>query len=70
MIFEKNYKCEIYVESKFTKPYFQTIERNSEPLDLTHSYIGDLKCVQTRGGKVLYYFYRWLHNVLLYLFTR
>jgi len=43
MIFEKNYKCEICVESKFTKPYFQTIERSSESLDLTHSYIGDLK---------------------------
>jgi hypothetical protein len=53
MIFEKNYKCEICVESKFTKPYFQTIERSSESLDLTRSYIGDLKWVQTRGGKTI-----------------
>ena len=51
MILEKNYNYEIYVESKFTKLYFQTIERSSEPLDLIHSYIGDLKCVQTRGEK-------------------
>jgi hypothetical protein len=27
MIFEKNRKCEICVESKFTKPYFQTIKK-------------------------------------------
>ena len=27
MIFEKNHKCKIYVESKFTKPSFQNIEK-------------------------------------------
>jgi len=28
LIFEKNYKYKIYVELKFTKPYFQTIKKN------------------------------------------
>jgi hypothetical protein len=51
--------CEICVESKFTKLYFQIIKKNSEYLDLIHSDIGDLIFMQTRGGtKVLYYCYR------------
>jgi hypothetical protein len=53
------YMCEICVESKFTKLYFQIIKKNSEHLDLIHSDIGDLIFMQTRGGtKVLYYCYR------------
>jgi hypothetical protein len=43
MIFEKNLKCEICIESKFTKSSFQTSKRSSEPLELIHSDIGDLK---------------------------
>jgi hypothetical protein len=70
MIFEKNHKCEICIESKFTKPSFQTSKRSSEPLELIHSDIGDLKVyVNKRWKKVLYYFYRLLHKVLLYLFA-
>jgi hypothetical protein len=53
------YMCEICVESKFTKLYFQIIKKNSEHLNLIHSDIGDLIFMQTRGGtKVLYYCYR------------
>jgi len=54
MIFLKTYKCKVYVESKFTKHSFQTIQINSEPLDLIHLDISDLKMVQTRGEKKYY----------------
>ena len=43
-------KCEICVEAKLTRSSFQTIERNTEPLELIHSDVCDLKFVQTRGG--------------------
>ena len=43
MVFEKNHRCEIYLEQKFTKQYFKTIKKNSEPLDLIHLDIDDLK---------------------------
>ena len=45
IIFKKNHKCEVCVESKFSKPSFQTIEINNEPLSLIHLNIGDLKIV-------------------------
>ena len=48
---DSNYKCEICVESKLTKTSFQSIERSSEPLELIHSDICDLKFIQTRVGK-------------------
>ena len=57
IIFEKNHKCEICVQSKFTKTYFHLIERSSAPLGLIHSDIGNLKFMQTRGGK----------NIILFL---
>ena len=46
-----NHKCEICVESKLARTSFQSIERSSEPLELIHSDICDLKFIQTRGGK-------------------
>jgi hypothetical protein len=55
---------------KIIKPYFQTIKRSSEPLDLIHLYISDLKFVQTTCRKKYYIAYnKQLHNVLLYLFA-
>ena len=39
------------MESKLTRTSFQSIERSSEPLELIHSDICDLKFIQTRGGK-------------------
>ena len=48
---DPNHKCEIYVESKLIRTSFQSIERSSEPLELIHSDICDLKFIQTRGGK-------------------
>ena len=48
---DPNLKCEICVESKLTRTSFQSIEKSSEPLELIHSDICDLKFIQTRGGK-------------------
>jgi hypothetical protein len=58
MIFEKNLKCEICIESKFTKPSFQTSKRSSEPLELIHSDIGDLKFYVNK---------RWKKRIILLL---
>ena len=46
-----NKKCEICVESKLTRTSFLSIERSSEPIELIHSDICDMKFIQTRGGK-------------------
>ena len=67
MIFEKNHKCTICIESKFTKPSFQTIEKSSGPLDLIHSYIGNLKFVQMRGEKK--YHITFIDNYTRYCYT-
>ena len=47
---DNNNKCETCVEAKMTRSSFQTIERNTEPLDMIHSDICDLKFASTRGG--------------------
>ena len=47
---DAKHKCETCVEAKLTKSSFQSVERHTEPLDLIHSDICDLKFVQTRGG--------------------
>ena len=47
---DSKHKCETCVEAKLTRSSFQSVERNTEPLDLIHSDICDLKFVQTRGG--------------------
>ena len=46
-----NHKFEICVESKLARTSFQSIERSSEPLELIHLDICDLKFIQTRGDK-------------------
>jgi transposase InsO family protein len=48
---DPNHKCEICVEAKLTRTSFQSIHRNTEPLDLVHTDICDFKSIQTRGGK-------------------
>ena len=47
---DNNHKCETCVEAKMTRSSFQSIERNTEPLELIHSDICDFKSIQTRGG--------------------
>ena len=47
---DTKHKREIRVEAKLTWSSFQSIERNTEPLELIHSDICDFKSTQTRGG--------------------
>ena len=44
------HKYETCVEAKRTRSSFQTIKRNTKPLDLIHSDIYYFKSIQTRGG--------------------
>ena len=39
------------VESKYAKHLYKSIERNSNPLDLIHTDICDMKSIPSRGGK-------------------
>jgi len=48
---EEIYKCEICVEAKFAKNSFHSIDRNTEPLEIIHSDLCDLKFTLTRDGK-------------------
>ena len=48
--FDEKHKCETCAELKLTRSSFQIIERHTEPLELIHSDICDLKLVQTIGG--------------------
>ena len=64
---DPNHKCEICVESKLTRTSFQSIERSSEPLELIHSDICDLKFIQTRGGKK--YFFTLIDDCLRYCYV-
>jgi hypothetical protein len=43
-------KCETCVESKLTRSSFKSVERITEPLDLIHTDVCDLKSVPTKGG--------------------
>lgn len=49
--FNANHKCPTCIEAKSTKIPFKSIERSTEPLELIHSDVCDLKYVQPRGGK-------------------
>jgi len=44
-------KYEICVEAKFAKSSFYSTDRNTEPLELTHSDLCDLKFAPTRAEK-------------------
>ncbi|CAM8943434.1 unnamed protein product [Rhodiola kirilowii] len=48
--FDSEHKCEICVEAKLTRTSFHSVERDTEPLDLIHSDLCDLKFMPTRGG--------------------
>ena len=53
-------KCQICVESKFSKPHFHFIDdRVSEPLDLIHTDICDMKSIPSRGGNKFFFFFLW-----------
>ena len=44
------HKYETCVKAKLTRSSFQTIKRNTKPLDLIHNDIYYFKSIQTRGG--------------------
>ena len=43
---DAKHTCEICVEEKLTRSYFQSVERHTKPLDLIHIDISDLKFIQ------------------------
>ena len=55
------------MESKLTRTSFQSIERSSEPLELIHLDICDLKFIQTRGGKK--YFLTLIDDCTIYCYV-
>ena len=59
--------CETCVEAKLIKSSFQSIERHTEPLDLIHSDICDLKFVQTRGDNK--YFITFIDDSIKYCYV-
>ncbi|KAD4178897.1 hypothetical protein E3N88_27488 [Mikania micrantha] len=47
---DSKYKCTICVEAKQIRSYFKSVERITEPLDIIHTDVCDLKSIPTRGG--------------------
>lgn len=54
---DQNHKFEIYVESKLNKASSYSIAKRNEPLDLINTNTYDLKIVQTREGKKIFFFF-------------
>ncbi|GJX23326.1 retrovirus-related pol polyprotein from transposon TNT 1-94 [Tanacetum coccineum] len=47
---DSKYKCETCVEAKLTRSSFKSVKRKTEPLDMIHTDICDLKSLPTKGG--------------------
>ncbi|GJV63859.1 retrovirus-related pol polyprotein from transposon TNT 1-94 [Tanacetum coccineum] len=47
---DSKYKCETCVEAKLTRTSFKSVNRTTEPLDMVHTYICNLKSLPTKGG--------------------
>ncbi|GKD42037.1 retrovirus-related pol polyprotein from transposon TNT 1-94 [Tanacetum coccineum] len=47
---DSKYKYETYVEAKLTRSSFKSVKRKTEPLDMIHTDICDLKSLPTKGG--------------------
>ncbi|GJR60008.1 retrovirus-related pol polyprotein from transposon TNT 1-94 [Tanacetum coccineum] len=47
---DSKYKCETCVEAKLTRTPFKSVKRTTEPLDMIHTDICDLKSLPTKGG--------------------
>ena len=60
-------KCQVCVESKFAKHPYNSVERNSEPLDLIHTDICDMKSIPSPGGKK--YFITFIDNCTRYCYV-
>ncbi|GJU65137.1 retrovirus-related pol polyprotein from transposon TNT 1-94 [Tanacetum coccineum] len=46
---DSKYKCETCVEAKLTRTSFKSVKRTTEPLDMIHTDICDLKSLPTKG---------------------
>ena len=60
-------KCQVCVESKFAKHPYNSVEMNSEPLDLIHMYICDMKSIPSHGGKK--YFITFINDCTRYCYV-
>ena len=60
-------KCQVCVESKFSKHPYNSVEMNSEPLDLIHTDICDMKSIPSHGGKK--YFITFIDNCTRYCYV-
>ncbi|GJS73377.1 pol polyprotein [Tanacetum coccineum] len=47
---DSKYKCKTCVEAKLTRSSFKSVKRKTEPLDMIHTDIYDLKSLPTKGG--------------------
>ncbi|GJV33867.1 retrovirus-related pol polyprotein from transposon TNT 1-94 [Tanacetum coccineum] len=47
---DSKYKCETCVEAKLTRTSFKSVKRTTEPLDMVHTDMRDLKSLPTKGG--------------------
>lgn len=63
---DSNHKCPTCVEAKQTRLSFQTIKRNTEPLDLIHTDVCDLKSIPTQGGNK--YFITFIDDSMKYCY--
>ena len=64
---DAKHKCETCVGAKLARSSFQRVERHTEPLDLIHNDICDLKLVQTRGGNK--YFITFVDDSIKYCYV-
>ncbi|KAJ0462893.1 putative RNA-directed DNA polymerase [Helianthus annuus] len=64
---DSDHKCETCVESKLTRSSFKSVERITEPLDLIHTGVCDLKAVPTHGGNK--YFITFINDCTKYCYV-
>ena len=60
-------KCQMCVESKYAKHPYKSIERNSNPLELIHTNICDMKSTPSCGAKN--YFINFINDCTRYYYV-
>ncbi|GJY86854.1 retrovirus-related pol polyprotein from transposon TNT 1-94 [Tanacetum coccineum] len=64
---DSKYKCETCVEAKLTRSSFKSVKWKTEPLDMIHTDICDLKSLPTKGGNK--YFITFIANCTKYCYV-
>ncbi|GJW93085.1 retrovirus-related pol polyprotein from transposon TNT 1-94 [Tanacetum coccineum] len=64
---DSKYKCETCVEAKLTRTPFKSVKRTTEPLDMIHTDICDLKSLPTKGGNK--YFITFIDDCIKYCYV-